>query len=390
MAAPRLGFIVANIGKFLSPSGALRRGRQWNERTPETRPRFLVALAGLILLCAGCEIDYFGQLIAGELCSLFHTMPVGQALADPRLSEDARGELALTQEVRQFGIDHLGLTAGSAFTVFLWDGSGPAAYVVTASAKDSLTPFKWCFPLLGPWEAKGYFDEGMARREAERLAALDYDVFLGRAESFSTLGFFPDPVRESNLQHLDEIDLAELILHEMTHSTVIKQSDTGFSESLATFVGRTGAQAWFGQRFGPDSAEAQAARDRFADEAVMDEFVNDLVARMKRYYADAAASGQGRQEIIAGREAEFEAARVRYETEFRPRLTDQERWGKIGQAQFNNAMLATAIQYESSLSDYQAVLDKVGGSLPDALAVFHDAAGSPDSRQFLRDWVLQH
>lgn len=357
----------------------------------ERSRRVFKLLAPLLLLAPlGCEIDYFGQLIGGELTLLCQTVPISDALADSRLTEEERAKLVLTQEVRQFGVDHLGLVAGNAFTSFVWDGDSPAAYIVAASAKDSLTPYEWWFPLIGSWEAKGYFDEAMARREAQRLAGLDLDVFLGKAEGFSTLGFLPDPVRQSNLQQSDSIDLAELILHELTHGTVIKPSDIDYSESLATFIGRRGAQAWFDEQFGSGSAEAQAARDRFADEAVMDDFVNDFVARMKQYYADAAAQGVPRDQIITDREVEFEAAKVRYESEYRPRLTDQARWGEIGEADFNNAVLLTAIRYQGSLSDYQAVLDKVGGSFPDAIEVYRQAAGSADSRQFLRDWVAQH
>jgi predicted aminopeptidase len=230
----------------------------------------------------------------------------------------------------------------------------------------------------------------MARRQATDLAAQGYDVFLGRASGFSTLGILPDPVRQSNLDGSDEFELAELVMHELTHSTVIKLSDTNFSESLATFIGRHAAQDWFDASSGPTSATAQSARDRFADEAVMDDFVNDLVARMLQYYADSAAQGMSRDAIIAGRQAEFDAAGARYNTDYRPRLHDQERWGTIGEANFNNAMLLTAVRYQGSLSDYQAVLDKLNGSLPDAIPVFREAAGNDDSRGFLQSWVAAH
>ena len=352
--------------------------------------RLCVLIAFFSLLSCGCEIDYFAQLIGGELSTLSQTMPVAGAFDDPRLTDDERIKLQLTQDVRQFGIDSIGLNGGNAFTTFIWDGDGPAAYVLSASAKDSLTPYKWSFPVVGEWEAKGFFDEAMARRQAADLIAQDYDVFLGRAEGFSTLGVLPDPVRQSNLDGSDEYELAELVMHEMTHSTVIKPSDTNFSESLATFVGRRAAQTWFDAAYGPTSTEAQAARDRFADEALMDDFVTELVTRMQEYYADSAAQGMPRDAIIAGRQAQFDAAADRYTTYYRPLLHDQERWGSIGEANFNNAMLLTAIRYEGSLSDYQAVVDKLNGSLRDAIPVFQEAAGNDDSRAFLQEWVATH
>ncbi len=353
----------------------------------------MAALAAVVVWCclpalAGCGTDYYLQLLVGELASLANTIPVADALGDTDLTDDELAKLALTQQVRQFGIDRIGLYAGDAYTVFEANGSEPAAYVLSASAKESLTPYRWDFLVMGPMETKGFFDQGMAQREADCLAEADYDVYLARADGFSTLGFLPDPVRQSNLA-LDEIDLAELILHEMTHSTVFKSSDLDFSESLATFIGRAAAQEWFNQTFGDESTEAKAARVRFADKVVIDEFVNDLFAEVTRYYLDAATGGEQREVVIAGRQPVFDAGIARFSTIYQPRLQDPDRWTYVGELELDNALLLAAIRYQDSLSDYQAVLDKAGGSFPDALVVFRQAVESPDGREFLREWVWQ-
>ncbi len=352
------------------------------------RTCFILAGLGLFLLPLGCQVDYFGHLVAGELASLCRTVPVAEALEDPRLTDEERAKLALTQEVRQFGIEQIGLFAGQAYTVFEMNGTEPAAYVISASDKDSLTPFLWDFPFIGLSGAKGFFDREMGQREAEALAEAGYDVLYSQADGFSTLGWLPDPVRQSNLL-LDEIDLADLILHEMTHSTAYKPSDSNFSESLATFVGRAAAQAWFDASFGVDSTEAEAARTRFADKAVIDEYVNAVFAEMTQYYEQAAADGVASEEIIAGREARFQAAADRFETDYRPRLMDLEHWQHVGEIELDNARLLAAIRYQGSLSDYQAVLDRTAGNLSEALAVFIEAAARPDSREFLRNWSVE-
>ena len=348
---------------------------------------FLVTCA-CFLLPLGCQADYYAHLALGEFASLLSTISVADALDDPRLSKEEQARLALTQQVRQFGIERIDLFAGEAYTVFEVNGSEPAAYVLSASAMDSLTSYQWDFPFIGPSEAKGFFCQEMGQREADILTAQGYDVYYGQADGFSTLGLFPDPVRQSNLQ-MDDIDLAELILHEMTHSTVFKPSDMDFSESLATFVGRSAAQAWFDETYGSDSAQAAAARDRFADKVIIDEYVNGLFAQMTQYYEEAAARGESGETIVAGRQELFDAAAAGFAADYLPRLTDPERWRGVGGMELNNAKLLTAIRYQGTLSDYQAVLENVGGSFPDAIAVFSEAAARPDSREFLRNWVLE-
>ncbi len=338
------------------------------------------------LISAGCEADYYLHLVSGELVSLCRTVPVEEALNDPTLTQEERDKLALAQQVRQFGIETIGLYAGDAYTVFEPNGGEPAAYVLSASAKDSFTPYVWDLWFVGRSVNKGFFDRQMGQREADSLAAQGFDVYYARVDGFSTLGFLPDPVRQSNLR-LEDVELAELILHEMTHSTVFKASDINFSESVATFVGRGAAQAWFDAAFGADSDEAQAARLRFADKRVIDEYVNELFTTMALYYVEAAAAGSPRETILIEREARFATMTARFIEVYQPRLAEPERWEYISRLAVNNALILAAIRYQGGLSDYQAVLDKLGGDLAAAVAVFREAAARPDSRGYLRDWV---
>jgi len=361
--------------------------------TPRSSPRHslrLPLLAALLLpLVAGCDADYYIQLAAGQLSSINRSMPIETAINDATLdlTDRERSKLTLVVRARQFGIDRLGLTPGDAYTQFELDASnGVIAFALAASDKTSLTPFQWYFPIFGLQPSRLYFDEALGQREADRLEDRDFDVFFGRVEGFSTLGVFADAIRRSNLR-LDEIEIAELVLHEITHNTVISLSNVNFDESLATFVGRRGAQMWFDETFGPDSDEAMAARRRFADKAVIDAYVAELFTHMERYYMEAAARDLSRDEILTGREAEFADLLMRYQTEFRPQLAEPNRWVFNEEAELNNARILVGIRYQGTLDVYADVLDRVGGSFPDAIAVFNDAAATDAPRQFLEDWL---
>ena len=108
---------------------------------------WVTVVAGVcFVLQAGCQIDYFAHLVVGELVSLGSTVPIAEALNDSRLTEEELVKLELTQQVRQFGIDRIGLFVGEAYTLFEANGSEPAAYVLSASARDSFTPYWWDFP----------------------------------------------------------------------------------------------------------------------------------------------------------------------------------------------------------------------------------------------------
>jgi len=312
----------------------------------------------------------------------------GRYYAMDRDTRWERTKLAYVPEIRQYAIDAIGLTPGDSYSVFDPNGSMPAAFVLAASEPDRLSPYVWVFPFLGISPAKGFFDEAMGLAEAQQLRDAGYDVIYVQADGFSTLGLFPDPVRQSNLQ-LELADLAELLMHEMTHSTVFKPNDADFNESMATFVGRAAADSWFVSRFGEDSEVTQLARLRWADKAVFDAYVIDLYDRAKTFYDDAAAQGLSREEILTQRVGLFESLADLFNDTYRPQLNIPEAWVFAEEQHIDNAVILTGVRYQSGLDVYQAVFDIVGGDFRAFLDVMQEAANAPNSREYLQNWLAE-
>ncbi len=351
--------------------------------------RLVRLLVVLPVCCAGCDIDYFSHLAIGQIAVIARTVPIDHAINDPSLTETERARLVLVKEVRRFGIDEIGLKESDAYTVFDPNGMASAAYVLTASAKDRFEPYSWTFPIVGTVQYKGFFDVERGRPEADHLRELGFDVFYGRADGFSTLGILPDPVRQSNLS-LDEIELAELILHELTHNTIFKPSDTSFNEAMATFVGRAAAQVFFDRKFGPSSVESRSAAMRFEDKVVTDEFVSLLYEETNAFYVAAAERGDTRESIIMQRDEVFAALLERYGVEFEPRLHDPDRWRYLGSIPLDNAIILSGVRYQGGLEDFSAVFQRTGGDFRAALQVFSEAAQEADSRSYLRTWAAEN
>jgi predicted aminopeptidase len=187
---------------------------------------------------------YFVHVTQGELRSLGRSRSIQRVLSAHEVSPDQCHKLELVQRVRVYARDCIGMNVGRAYTRFEDNCGGPIAFAVSASPRDQLVPYQWFYPIIGGYEAKGFFDRGLAEQEAQRLRRKDYDVAISEVSGFSTMGILPDPIRASNLKS-DNIDLAILVFHELTHNTVFKPNDTQFNESMATFVGRTAAERYF-------------------------------------------------------------------------------------------------------------------------------------------------
>src|SRR5262249_49812513 len=135
--------------------------------------------------------------------------------------------------------------------------------------RDRLEAFTWWFPIVGRVPYKGFFDFQGARTAARQLDRDGFDVYLRPSSAFSTLGWFNDPLVSTSLR-ADSIDLANTVIHELTHNTFYAPGQAVFNESFANFTGARGSAWFFRSRHQPAAAEEADAR--WNDDKVMSQF----------------------------------------------------------------------------------------------------------------------
>jgi predicted aminopeptidase len=127
-------------------------------------------------------------------------------------------------------------------------------WVVMACQPFALEPKQWHFPIVGTVPYKGFFDEKRAVDLKRELEHEGLDVIVRNPGGWSTLGWFTDPIL-SKMLNRSEGDLANLIIHEMSHATIFVKDSIDFNENLATFIGDRGTEKFLIDRFGEISLE---------------------------------------------------------------------------------------------------------------------------------------
>jgi predicted aminopeptidase len=127
-------------------------------------------------------------------------------------------------------------------------------WVVTASKPFSMEAHEWTFPFLGSLSYKGFFREELALEEAAQVRKEGYETDIYNPSAWSTLGWMNDPIL-SGMLHKGPGQLAELIIHELTHATVFLPGQVEYNENLATFIGEQGALLFLSSHFGTNSPE---------------------------------------------------------------------------------------------------------------------------------------
>ncbi len=249
-----------------------------------------IVIACLISILAGTAIfnsfpivPYLLEQARGQAKMIFGARNIEAVLEDPAIPDSIKVKLKLIQEIRTFSIDELGLNANKNYTSYYAPKANDNLLLLTATKPYSFENYEWSFPIIGKVSYKGFFNHERAQTEMKELAAMDYDTDLGRVAAWSTLGWFKDPVTSGMLKR-QEGQLADLIIHEISHGTIYIKDQTELNENIASFIGVEGARKFLKKKFGADSKELESYVSRQKDEKIFSEFVLDCMKRLETLY----------------------------------------------------------------------------------------------------------
>ena len=219
-----------------------------------------VALAALAAASSGCLMSrYLAQAAHGQLELLGGARPIDDVIRDPDTSARTAMMLAEIPAIKEYGRGY-GLSVRRNYTRFVPVRGPGVVWFVGAADPLAFKPRRWCFPIVGCFAGLGWFDEDDAIAHKLALDKLGYDTIARPAGAYSTGGWFPDPVLSTMLGGGDDAfpELANVVLHESVHATVLVPDQPFFNESFATYVADALTDHWIVERFGRGSPEELA------------------------------------------------------------------------------------------------------------------------------------
>lgn len=316
----------------------------------------LLRSLALLLPCwvlASCQtLHFYGQAVGGQMEILRKSRPIGPILADPATDPGLRSQLASVEQIRAFASDHLALPGDESYGRYADLGREHVTWVLYAAPEFSLEPKTWWYPTLGRLDYRGFFDERDAEALAADLRAEGLDVQVGGVDAYSTLGWFHDPVLNTFV-HAAEVDLAELIFHELTHRKLFRGGETMFNESLANAVAEEGVKRWL--RHEGRLAELRTYEARLVRRAEFYQRIERTRSELEKLYA----SGLPEDVMRKRKAALFGDLRDRFRELRR-------KWGGRGlegwlTRDINNADLVSLATYQEHVPTFRRLLDDCCG-----------------------------
>ena len=269
----------------------------------------------------------------------------------------------LTADIRAFAMDELGLSQSKNYTRYVEIDRDYLAAIVSASAKDSFKRHEWNYPIVGRMPYKGFFNIDGARKEKNNLEKKGLDVWIRGVDAFSTLGWFRDPLY-SYMRKYSPDRLADLIIHELVHSTVFIKGHINFNEELAEFIGSEGARLYMEKRYGIESEEYKTMLRSKEDNKKYVAFINELIAELDVIYSNNTLNSE---EKLIQKEQIIIASKKRFESDYEMRFTSDQYKSFIELA-VNNAYLELFRLYYTEDNFYQDLFERSGRDLPAFIA----------------------
>ena len=317
--------------------------------------KLLVALF-IAVTCLQCRsLPYYDQAINGQLEIMRNREPISDLVEDPETPARLRNKLIFIQNVRDFAAKELHLPVDDHYLSYVALDRPYVVWNVFAAPPFSMTPKTWCFPIVGCVAYRGYFAEEDARRFGNSLEQEGYDVYIGGAIAYSTLGWFDDPILSTFIS-LSKPDTAALIFHELAHGILYVKDDTAFNESFATAVEQEGLRRWQASVNDPLGYEKWLEKHQRR---------RKFTGLISKYRTRLMALYESDLSLAAKREQKA-AVFTRLRTEFRD-LKTESRGMAAYDAWFNfplnNAQLISVSTYHNWVPAFSGILSESGGDL---------------------------
>lgn len=307
------------------------------------------ALIFIALTVSACSsFGYYMDLMAGHSELLEQRKPVADILEEKETKPKLRKLLETSQKIRDFASNELYLPENDSYRLYADLKRPYAVWNVVAAKEFSIKPKKWCFLIVGCLSYRGYYSKEEATAFANELKAQGYDVYVGGASAYSTLGWFDDPLLNT-MMYKSEARRAGVIFHELAHQVVYIDNDSAFNEAFATTVEQEGIRKWLARK-GKNDKYQEYLRDKHRD-SQWNQLLEDTRKQLKGIYKLKISSNEKK---LAKQHA-FSELQKKYQ-QLKKTWNGYNVYDKWMNQDLNNAHLLLVATYHDLVPTFKAIL----------------------------------
>lgn len=201
-------------------------------------------------------------------------------LEDPKVSPTIKRKILLVEEYKKYFYHFLSEKPSDIYTKTTMLTDEAVTYLVVASAHTKIEAHEFEFPFAGSFPYIGFFSLDSAKSFAKKLERNeDLVTWIRPVYAYSTLGYLEDRILSSFFQY-DDVELAELVFHELFHTVFFIKDEVDLNENLANLYGKEMLREYYKDR--PELKDYLAKEEK---KKVISQRVVDLIAILQTEFA---------------------------------------------------------------------------------------------------------
>ena len=190
----------------------------------------------LLVLLSGCSMSgYLFKQSIGQFRLQSNGVENEKILLDPRVSQDHKDKIVIITKAKKFFLEYFNHKDSGIYSKTILLDSPAVSWLVIASRADEIKAYEHSFPFMGSFPYLGFFSKDDALSFAETLKKEKLVTWIRPVYAYSTLGYLEDRILSSFFEY-DEVELVELVFHELFHTLFFVKDNVEFNENLASFV----------------------------------------------------------------------------------------------------------------------------------------------------------
>jgi predicted aminopeptidase len=275
-----------------------------------------------------------------------------RVLDDATVSQEHKEKIQLVIKAKNFFLEYFNHRDSGIYSKTIFLDTPEITWLVIASRPDEIKAYEHNFLFMGSFPYLGFFSKDDALAFEKRLIQKGLVTWMRPVYAYSTLGYFEDRILSSFFEY-DEVELVELIFHELFHTLFFVKDYVELNENLASFFAD------------------KLLEEFFKNDPKLLKYRADQVAR-REYEAQLAVFAQNLEEEYARLRPQLEASRAREILELKVKeelfpiikkyclsIELAERECPTELSKWNQARLASVLTYQSSqnfLSELQKTM----------------------------------
>lgn len=321
----------------------------------------VLKIALIFILCSSCaKLGYIYEQGVGQISLLTRAKENKDVIKNVRLPKEQREKIRKIEELKKYFFHYWEKKPGQIYSSTTILKSQAVTYLVIASPYNDVKAEETCFPLMGCFPYLGFFSLDSAKDFAKEKEANELVTWVRPVYAYSTLGYFNDTIL-SSFFHYNEIELTELIFHELFHTIFFVKNEVELNENLANYFSVKMMEEYFKVMGQDENLRIQQIEEKKDRE--MKKIVMQLSAELKELYKSLLPKNkQEAAEILT----EFIDQKFKPEIKQKcANLSIKEEECFPLHREWNNARFAAFLTYENKSEELSKLQDKLGLNLKD-------------------------